>query len=95
MFKNMKVKENTAADAVRAIAPLTLGVYLLHEHTLIREQWPVWLNVSARSGKWSFIPYMLLCIVIVFAVGVLVDYIRELIFRGIKSVPARKDRRER
>lgn len=94
MFKNMKVKENTAADAVRAIAPLTLGVYLLHEHTLIREQWPVWLNVSARSGKWSFIPYMLLCIVIVFAVGVLVDYIRELIFRGIKSLPARKDRRE-
>ena len=86
LFKNTSIKEGTWADIIRGLAPYTLGVYLLHEHPLIHTQWPAWLRVFIFKGKWTFIPYMVLCVFTVYALGTIVDFIRNVILRGVKQL---------
>lgn len=58
----------------------TFGVYLLHEHIYLRYLWPKWFNVEEVSNTALFIPHLLGTILAVFTVGIIVDFIRRLIF---------------
>ena len=58
----------------------TFGVYLLHEHSLLRYLWPKWFKVEEISQTPLFILHLLGTILAVFAVGILVDFVRRLIF---------------
>lgn len=89
VFKNMKPREGKSAEAVRRLAPYTFGVYLLHEHELVRYRWMRWLHVDAVWGSWKFIPHMVGCVLIVYAVGTIVDFVRAQIFRGAGKLSAR------
>ena len=80
-FKDMKPWEGRVANVVRWFAPYTFGVYLLHEHILVRNQWMKWLHVDAVWGSWMFIPHMVGCVLIVYVVGTAVDFARAWIFR--------------
>ncbi len=83
-FRFFKMREGRFADAVRFIAPLTFGVYLLHMHLEIRDRWVGWLEhlmgevpmdnvvLFAWNQLWS--------VLIVFAAGIFVDWIRKMIF---------------
>ena len=57
----------------------TFGVYLLHEHKLLRYLWPTWFNVSDYAESFAFIPHLLLTVACVFAAGVVIDFIRRII----------------
>ncbi|MCM1122523.1 MAG: acyltransferase [Eubacterium sp.] len=92
-FKDMKSWEGKAADLFRRLAPYTFGVYLLHEHVLIRNQWIKWLRVDEVWGSWMFIPHMIVCVLIVYAAGTVVDYGRALIFRGVGRMIAQHKKR--
>ena len=85
LFKDMTIKEGAWADIIRALAPYTLGVYLLHEHPLVHMQWPAWLRVFIFKGRLAFIPYMILCVFTVYALGTFVDIIRSVIFRRVSQ----------
>ena len=61
----------------------TFGVYLFHEHRLLRYLWPKWLNVSGYADGALFIPHLIGSILLVFAVGILVDFVRRMIFKLI------------
>lgn len=87
-FKNIHIREGKAAEIIRRLAPYTFGVYLLHEHILIRYEWTKWLRVDKVVGTWLFLPHMLGCILVIFILGILVDYIRLYIFEKIKKAAA-------
>lgn len=79
-FKNLKVKDNILVRYLVRIAPYTFGVYLLHEHLFIRYWWVDAMKVSESYGA-ARILHILLCVVIIFTVGILVDFLRSLLFK--------------
>ena len=80
VFKNMRVREGRFAEAVRKLAPYTFGVYLLHEHILVRYEWMKWLGAEKVKESFLFVPHLLLCVAAVYAVGTAVDFVRARIF---------------
>ena len=80
LFKNMRIREGRFADAVRKLAPYTFGVYLLHEHNLVRYAWMNWLGVEKVSGSFWFVPHMIGCVLLVYVIGTAVDMARAWVF---------------
>lgn len=85
-FKNLHIREGKAAEFIRRLAPYTFGVYLLHEHILVRYEWMKWLQIDKVRESWLFIPHMLLCVLVVYAVGTLVDFVRAYLFEVIGRI---------
>lgn len=86
LFKNMKPWEGRTAEVIRRLAPYTFGVYLLHEHILVRYRWMQWFHIDAVRGSWAFIPHMIGCAAAVYAAGTAVDWVRAWVFRGVKKL---------
>lgn len=84
-FKTWKVKENVLVRYLVRIAPYTFGVYLLHEHLLLRYWWPETLRVSDVYGAVRIF-HLLLTVILLFAAGILVDVLRSLLFLGIDKL---------
>ena len=89
-FRFYRMRENKAADVVRAIGPLTFGVYLLHMHVEIRDRWVVWIEQIIGAVPTDSVPlffwHILRSTVIVFAAGIFVDWIRLMIFDFVERV---------
>ncbi|MCM1174274.1 MAG: acyltransferase [Blautia sp.] len=79
-FRKMRLREGRPAEIIRHIAPCTFGVYLLHEHILIRCEWMEWLQAGAVRESFLFLPHMLWCVCVVFAAGILADFVRSWLF---------------
>lgn len=86
VFKNMQIKEGKFAEAIRRLAPYTFGVYLLHEHVLVRYEWSKWLQIERISESLLFIPHMIVCVLVVYAIGTIVDFVRAYLFAGVRQV---------
>lgn len=77
---------NTASKVsliINRLAGYTFGVYLLHENITVRSLWPDWLGIGYVKGSWLQIIHMILCIFIIFVVGIVVDYFRAGLFELI------------
>ena len=83
-FRYYRMRETKFADVVRFVAPFTFGVYLLHMHLEIRGRWVLWFEhifgEVPRNNVFLFAWHQVRCIAIIFAAGVLVDWIRKMIF---------------
>ena len=79
-FLRVKIKDGWFSKLVCKIAPYTLGVYLLHEHVYIRYLWPKWLGCEKVHGAVSLIISALTAVIVVFCVGIFVDFIRSLLY---------------
>jgi hypothetical protein len=90
LFRFYKMREGWFADVVRFIAPLTFGVYLLHMHIEIKDRWVIWLtHLLGEVPTESIILYLwhlIRSVLIVFAAGVFVDWIRKMIFDYVGRV---------
>ena len=86
-FANMDIKK---IDWINRIAACTFGVYLLHDNIALRELWQRVLGIECADGKWWQFFHMLICIAIVFAVGVVIDSIRNGIFKAFCK-PVKKE----
>ena len=90
LFRYYKMKEGWFADVVRFIAPLTFGVYLLHMHIEIKDRWVIWLtHLLGDVPTGSIILYLwhlIRSILLVFAAGIFVDWIRKMIFDYVGRV---------
>ena len=80
---------------INRIAPYTLGVYLLHENLGVRYAWQNWLGADRISGVPGLLLGVLTAVVIVFAAGIFVDFIRDCVRKGLhaallKLAPYRK-----
>lgn len=64
------------SDVILKISPYTLGVYLLHENIGVRYRWQEWLGAGKTDGVLSLVLWTICAAVVVFAAGVLADFIR-------------------
>lgn len=79
-FLKWEMPEGKFAAFIRKIAPYTFGVYLLHENVEIRHLWMEWLGTDKfADGTWSVF-HWLMSIMIVFTAGIVIDYLRSLLF---------------
>lgn len=85
LFKNMRIREGRFADMARRLAPYTFGVYLLHEHNLVRYEWMKWLDVENVRESFWFVPHMIGCVLLVYVAGTVVDAVRAWLFGRVKK----------
>ena len=80
--------EGVCAKIICFFAPFSFGVYLFHEHGFIRYEWPHWIGLERLSGApwYLFVPVVLGVSVLIYLLGSLVDYVRSLIFTGVKEL---------
>lgn len=85
---NAREIQGVWAKLITFAAPLSFGVYLFHEHDLIRYEWPKWIGVSnlASCNVIVFVLGVLGYSVAIYIIGGLVDYLRSLLFKLIKKL---------
>lgn len=89
-FLHWNMREGMLAWLVRKLGPYTFGVYLLHEHAEIKYRWPKLFGTeSYGEGSWSIFHWMG-SVLFIFALGIVVDYLRSLLFKGVEAVFCRK-----
>lgn len=81
VFKDSELKAGKASEIICKLSPYTFGIYLLHEHILVRYRWLEWVHVDTVVGKWSFLPHMLGCVALVYFMGTCADVVRAWIFK--------------
>ncbi len=87
VFLKMELStEGKLAKVVYAVAPYSLGVYLLHEQLEVRYLWPTWLGATLEGNVVLLVLRCLLAVVTVYVVGTLVDALRSVLFRGASRV---------
>lgn len=95
LAKEAETEKQNAADArgnllgfICRIAPCSFGVYLLHEQVNIRYLWPFWLGADRCDTAFSLLWHWVAAILTVMVIGLTVDYIRSLLFKGVGKLLA-------
>ena len=78
--KDAKIKENALIRVLVKIAPYSFGVFLLHEHLLLRYRWIEWLGVSAVMPLPQRILHYFAVVIGIYFVGVSIDFLRAKLF---------------
>lgn len=88
-FSHLRIKEGKTETLIRKLGALSFGVYLFHEHIDIR---PIWyeylkklLNPTGKEGIGVFFLELIGAVVILFTVGIFIDYIRSLLFAAAEK----------
>ena len=85
-FLHWKIpSEGKAAGFICGLAPYSLGVYLLHEQIEVRYLWPRWIGASGEGNVILMVCRAVGSVVLVYAVGTLVDAFRAFIFRSFRK----------
>lgn len=93
-FLHINVKEGKGADFIRWVSPAVFGVYLIHEQADVAQRWYGWVNgLTGNLGRsWNMPPdapgypvseylvLLLLHTLIVFAVCIVIEKARGLLF---------------
>ena len=91
-FSKITIKEGKTAQLLRKLGGLCFGVYLLHEHIDLRMLWYGWLknmiNPNDNISIAYFILELIFCVIILFVAGILIDWIRSLLFGIIQKIMA-------
>ena len=83
LFRYIHIPEGALADIIRRIAPLTFGVYLIHNSIDIRDKWLGWAEVFAGpvpEGTLAMLAHLLACVLMVYAACLIADWIRSMFF---------------
>lgn len=79
-MRTVKV-EGVGAKLVGFFAPLAFGVYLIHDHPAVRPAlWSILKPYAFAQSPWM-VPYALVCVVGIFLVCCLVEWVRRWAFR--------------
>lgn len=84
-FLSVQVSGGLAKWIIR-IAPYTLGVYLLHENMGVRYAWQKWLCADRVTDIPELFLYTLTAVVVVFVIGIIIDWERDCIVEGLHKV---------
>jgi surface polysaccharide O-acyltransferase-like enzyme len=84
-----EIKAGRAAAVIRWMAPFCLGVYLVHMHVDVRDNWYSWTGFLfgglLELGFFGRIIHLVLTVLFIFLAGIFIDFIRHRIFRGIEE----------
>ncbi|SDA65720.1 Surface polysaccharide O-acyltransferase, integral membrane enzyme [Lachnospiraceae bacterium G11] len=84
-FLYWNTSDNKLTRLAVAIGPYTFGVYLLHEQWEMRHVWPKLLQTGKFAGTGLQFFHWIISILIVFWVGIGVDFLRSKLFNMIKN----------
>ncbi|MBR3040656.1 MAG: acyltransferase [Lachnospiraceae bacterium] len=79
-FRTITIPDGFLSKTILFIAPLTFGIYLLHEHYLLRDLWITFWKVEKHFHAPYFIVHLIGCVLSVFIIGAVVEGIRKLLF---------------
>lgn len=81
-FINAKPIEGAVTKAIMFFSTGAFGVYLIHEHILLRYQWQKWFGIDKLADKsvLLYLPTVLIAVIAVFVIGVLIDKVRAALF---------------
>lgn len=83
-FKKLEIKSLFAQRIIRTAAPLTLGVFLLHNNLLVRRiLLKNILQVPSFYSSWLMPLHYIACVIAVFVVCEIVEYVRQRLFNNI------------
>ena len=82
-----------AAKVICAVSSFVLGVYLLQENIVLRYRWQDWflLRDSFDKPVGTFVFRLLAAVIVMFAAGIAVDFVRSLIFGAVGRIVPKKD----
>lgn len=81
----LKAPNTTFVRAMVRIAPLTFGVYLIHDNVYVRQAlWNGWIDVHGALHSWWFVPLFVASTVAIFIACIAIDAIRDRIFRLLR-----------
>ncbi|MBR4982480.1 MAG: acyltransferase [Lachnospiraceae bacterium] len=83
-FGCIKIPQGRVSNVICKISSYSLGVYLLHENLAVRTKWQFWMGIERVKDGIGIFPHMLLTIFAVFVAGVMVDFVRECIFKVVQ-----------
>lgn len=89
-FMYLKIPCGNFSKVVCGVSPYTFGVYLLHENIAIRLLWQGWFGVDSVRESFRFLPHMIVSVLMVFGIGILVDYLRNYCFVKISKLFRKK-----
>jgi len=84
-FIGLRIPEKIGG-LVCKISPYTLGVFLLHENLGVRYAWQKWFGTDNIQTVAHLVLRALTAVVIVFVVGVIVDFIRDKMMKGLHRI---------
>ena len=80
-----KAPDNWFVRFMVRIAPLTFGVYLIHDNLYLRHMlWGRWLDVHSWLHGWEFVPMLVLSTVGIFFACIAIDAVRDRIFKWLR-----------
>lgn len=77
------IEKRKRSGLICRIAPCSFGVYLLHEQVNVRYLWPFWLGADRCDSAFSLLWHWAGAILTVMVIGLAVDYLRGLLFKGV------------
>ena len=84
VFRYIQIPQGRLSNVICKISSYSLGVYLLHENLAVRTKWQFWMGIERVKDGFGIFPHMLLTIFAVFVAGVMVDFVRECIFKVVQ-----------
>lgn len=81
-FLRLRLQEKIAG-VICKISPYTLGVYLLHENLGVRYTWQSLLGADKVANVGMLLLYVIIAAMVVFLVGILVEFLRTLLMKGL------------
>ena len=79
-FRTIRIPEGFFSKAVLFVSPLTFGIYLIHEHYLLRDLWTTFWKVNEAVKMPWFIAHFIGCVLAVFMIGAVIEGIRKFLF---------------
>ena len=79
--KHWNLKDGAVSRMIGRIAPYTFGMYLLHEHILVRYEWMKWLKVTPTENMVLFAGNLMWKCLLVLTIGLVLDWLRAQVFK--------------
>ena len=85
-FLELNISISSGRSVINWIAPATFGVYLIHDNKYMSKV--IWDYVRERVHleQFSLVYECLISVILIFAVCMLIDKIRELFFRPLRKI---------
>ncbi len=79
-FLHWNIPQGKISKVITKVSPYTFGVYLLHEHILVRYEWVKWLGVTGTEQPLFFVGNLLWKCLLVLIIGLALDLVRAMVF---------------
>ena len=83
-IRQQQIPETGIWSLMVKVAPYTFGVYLIHDHLLMRD-W-IWktLSMTSYANQWIYALAVMVVCVLIFAICILIDTVRKRLFAILK-----------